>query len=202
MQQQKSFSRSDKYNEFLNSFKEGDYVMIAFTNEDKYTSDDIKYYSSPYGNVDTTGSYEQFLYYSYVKPVLDKKAIPILVTPYYERTEENGELTATENPYVNAVKDLVVSKQLFFVNMYDLSKNLYDVMGAEGSKVLNAYDANGKICVKVHFYIPSAPITSYRFFDKSYILTKNNCLETTKSLTAFTYGFSVAVSSPFSSVLS
>ena len=98
----KSFSRSDKYNEFLNSFKEGDYVMIAFTNEDKYTSDDIKYYSSPYGNVDTTGSYEQFLYYSYVKPVLDKKAIPILVTPYYERTEENGELTATENPYVNA----------------------------------------------------------------------------------------------------
>lgn len=142
----KSFSRSDKYNEFLNSFKEGDYVMIAFTNEDKYTSDDIKYYSSPYGNVDTTGSYEQFLYYSYVKPVLDKKAIPILVTPYYERTEENGELTATENPYVNAVKDLVVSKQLFFVNMYDLSKNLYDVMGAEGSKVLNAYDANGKIC--------------------------------------------------------
>ena len=40
--------------------------MIAFTNEDKYTSDDIKYYSSPYGNVDTTGSYEQFLYYSYV----------------------------------------------------------------------------------------------------------------------------------------
>ena len=68
MQQQKSFSRSDKYNEFLNSFKEGDYVMIAFTNEDKYTSDDIKYYSSPYGNVDTTGSYEQLLYYSYVKP--------------------------------------------------------------------------------------------------------------------------------------
>lgn len=69
----KSFSRSDKYNEFLNSFKEGDYVMIAFTNEDKYTSDDIKYYSSPYGNVDTTGSYEQFLYYSYVKPVWIKK---------------------------------------------------------------------------------------------------------------------------------
>ena len=96
--------------------------MIAFTNEDKYTSDDIKYYSSPYGNVDTTGSYEQLLYYSYVKPVLDKKAIPILVTPYYERTEENGELTANENPYVNAVKELVVSKQLFFVNMYDLSK--------------------------------------------------------------------------------
>lgn len=142
----KSFTRSDKYKEFLNSFKEGDYVMIAFTNEDKYTSDDIEHYSSPYGNIDTTGSYEQFIYYSYVKPVLDKKAVPVLVTPYYERVEKNGQLTYTENPYVNAVKEVVVEKQLFFVNMYDITKNLYDKMGAEGSKVLNAYDKDGKIC--------------------------------------------------------
>jgi hypothetical protein len=119
--------------------------MLGFGVDDG-DKDNGEGYTSADGSLDTRGSFAWYLYNYYVKPIADKKAVAILLTPYSQRNEANGELVFESSPYTKAITDLVVSKQLYFVNLENSTKDMYTTMGAEGSKVLNAYSRESGIC--------------------------------------------------------
>ncbi len=133
-----SFKDTEQYRQYISNLDEGDYVFIAFG------ADDAK--DSALGNENTNGSYAYNLYNYYVKPALDANAVPILFTPLTQRKVNGEELALTDNPYTQATVDLVTSKSLFFVNLDNITRELYTNMGAEGGKVLLAYDRKNGIC--------------------------------------------------------
>lgn len=139
----KGFAKTKEYNEFISSVKEGDYVMLSFG---RYDSDSLGggYSAAGLAKENVNGFYYN-VYNYYVKPVLDKKAVPVLLTPINSRAFKNGAAVDTTVGYADDIKAIVTDNSLYFVNVSDLSYTLYKNMGEEGSKVLNAYDSKNGI---------------------------------------------------------
>ena len=78
----------------------GDYVLIGFGHNDERTEQGR--YSNPTGSVSSSGSFQYNLYEKYIKPVKNKQANPILVTPIVRRnaasnyTGEDGHITTSK----------------------------------------------------------------------------------------------------------
>jgi pectin methylesterase-like acyl-CoA thioesterase/lysophospholipase L1-like esterase len=140
----KGFASTKEYSSFLDSVKEGDYVMICFG---RYDSDSFSGGSSTAGvSVESQNGFYYNLYNSYVKPVSDRGAIPVLLTPVNNRAyNAAGEAVETTGEYDEDVRKLVTDKSLYFVNVSSITYELYKNMGAEGSKVLNAVDSKNGI---------------------------------------------------------
>ncbi len=133
----RSYEKTDKYNEFLNSVDTGDYVLIHFGTHDGEEGDG---YSSPTGNKDVSGSFEYYVYNCYVKPVIEKNAIPIVLTPFAQREFDNeGNYTYTDKGYGDAIRELAVDCGLYFCNMCDNMSEIYKTAGKEKSIAYNAY---------------------------------------------------------------
>lgn len=140
----KRYASTKEYTDFINSVNEGDYVMICFGRYDSNTLSGGYTFSG--GNKDNKNSFYSNIYNYYVKPVMDKKAVPILLTPVNSRAfDSEGEAIDTTAGYADDIKALVTDKSLYFVNVSDLSYTLYKNMGEEGSKVLNALDSKNGI---------------------------------------------------------
>jgi lysophospholipase L1-like esterase len=139
----KGFANTKEYNSFLDSVKEGDYVMICFG---RYDGDTLSGGSSTAGiNAESKNGFYYNLYNYYVKPVTDRKAIPILLTPINNRAyNAAGEALETTGSYDEDVKNVVTDKSLYFVNVSSITYELYKNMGLEGSKVLNAMDSKNE----------------------------------------------------------
>lgn len=138
----KSYTKTDNYKELFDTVVEGDYVMINFGAEDgnnKNSDDWLNVYTDPSGSVETQGSFKNYIYEYYIKPLVAKKAVPIIITPSNARAyNTDGSVKDTVGLYDDALKELVVDNQLYFVDLTTISKDLYGNMGAEGSKALNA----------------------------------------------------------------
>ncbi len=136
----KKFAQSEEYTHLMNNIEQGDYVMISFG---RYDSDSLGAgYLPSGGNKESNKSFYYNVYNYYVKPVLDKKAVPILLTPICDRAfNDKGEAVDTTKGYADDIKDIVIDHSLYFVNVSDISYNLYKNMGEEGSKVLNPLDS-------------------------------------------------------------
>lgn len=148
----KSYANTDEYKKYIEELSEGDYVIINFGSNDgdDFASENEYYnYSYPSSDINASNSFAYYIYNNYIKPAEEKKAVIILLTPAAERSFENGEYKEKDNPYVQNVIDIVKSKSYFYVNLNDVTKNLYTTMGEEGSKVLNAIDRNKGISAEV-----------------------------------------------------
>lgn len=140
----KGFARTKEYTDFINSVKEGDYVMICFGRADANSLGDGYTYSG--GDENSANGFYSTLYNYYVKPVTDKKAVPVMLTPINSRAfNANGDAVETTGAYDDDIRTMVTDKTLYFVNVSDITYNLYKTMGAEGSKVLNALDSKNGI---------------------------------------------------------
>ena len=136
----KGFASTKEYKEFLSDVKEGDYVMLCFGRID---ADSLAkgHTDSGLPKENVNGFYYN-VYNYYVKPVMDKKAVPILLTPLCSRKyNSKGEAVDTSGTYDDDIRAIVTDNSLYFVNVTSLSYELYKNMGEEGSKVLNSVDS-------------------------------------------------------------
>lgn len=143
----KSYIDESNYKTLMDTVNEGDYVMINFgkTDGSKANTDDVlNKYSDPATGKEVKGSFKYYMYEYYIKPLKEKKAVPIIITPSASRSYDiNGNVNDTVGLYDDALKELVVEEQLYFVDLTALSAELYTNMGQEGGKVLNAINSKG-----------------------------------------------------------
>ncbi len=137
----KNYINTDEYNTLMSQVQEGDYVVLNFGDDDgKFAGD-----SYLTGTTEDKGSFAYYMYNSYIKPLNEKNAVIIALTPVAERNFVNGEFVTTENEKIEIIRQLVVDNYLYYVNMSDVTSDIYSTMGEEGSKVVNAYLRNGGI---------------------------------------------------------
>lgn len=145
----KSYIKTDEYKTFIDNLSEGDYVIINFgENDAEYISNAKEYnkYSYPSNNDSDIDSFSYYLYNNYIKPAKEKKAVIIVTTPASKRNFVDGIYVNDNNPYVENVVSMVQKYSTFYVNLNNITADMYNTMGEEGSKVLNAYDRESGIC--------------------------------------------------------
>lgn len=138
----KSYADTENYKKFMDGLSEGDYVVIHFGTNDKTKGDG---FTSPDGDKETEGSFQYYLYNNYVKPIKEKRAVPIIITPISQYCFKNGEFVYTDGGYAEAAKSLAADQQIYFCNMTENMAAIYKENGEEGSKRLNAYGRDGLI---------------------------------------------------------
>ena len=137
----KTYADTNEYKKLMSEVKEGDYVVLSFGNDDgKFAGDS---YST--GTIEDKGSFAYYMFNNYIKPLKEKKAVIIALTPYAERNFVNSNYVKSDNEHTGVVTQLVVDNQLFFVNLDNVLSEIYTSMGEEGSKVINAVDRNNGI---------------------------------------------------------
>ena len=139
----KSYIKTDEYKIFIDNLTEGDYVIINFgENDAEYISNAREYnkYSYPSNNDSDIDSFSYYLYNNYIKPAKEKKAVVIVTTPVAKRNFVDGSYVNDNNIYVENVISMVQKYSTFYVNLNNVTADMYNTMGEEGSKVLNAYD--------------------------------------------------------------
>ena len=144
----KGFSKSKEYSDFMSKVNPGDYVILAFgrTDSDKSSTDRIlDEYSGLDGGVEKDGSFKNILYNSYVKPLHDKNAVVIMTTPMVDANFKGESVVNGLDGYSTAVRETAVENYLYFVDMNGQSAELWNKMGAEGSKAFNAIDSKNGI---------------------------------------------------------
>lgn len=140
----KNFASTKQYKDFLSNVKEGDYVMISFGRFD--SNPFVKGHTTSGLPEENTNGFYYNVYNYYVKPVVEKKAVPILLTPINSRKyDNNGVAVDTSGTYDDDIRAIVTNNSLYFVNLTSLTYELYKNMGEEGSKVLNAVDSKSGI---------------------------------------------------------
>lgn len=130
----RTYLNTEEYATFKQQLKEGDYVMLCFgKNEGNKLSKDYL----------DENQFKSFVFDNYVKPVMDAKAIPIIITPYVNAKFSQGEVMDTVGAYDDKLKEIVVENGLYFVDITAQSTQLYNTMGVDGSKVLNPISQKG-----------------------------------------------------------
>ncbi len=137
----KSYADTPEYKSLMADVGEGDYVILSFGNDDgKFAGDS---YST--GTVNDKGSFAYYMYNNYIAPLKEKNVIIIALTPFADRNYSDGDFIKETNELTDIVTQLVVDNGLYFVNMFEVSSDIYSTMGAEGSKVINAVDRKNGI---------------------------------------------------------
>lgn len=138
----KSYIESKEYKEFLSSVKEGDYVLIQFGLNDSLTdnsNDLIDKHTTTGKDKEAEGSFQYYLYNYYLKPVIEKKAVAVLVTPI--STMNSDELKA----YSDDIRALAGDTMTAFINLYDDSAALYNKLDETSKESLQAVYKNGSV---------------------------------------------------------
>ncbi len=165
----KSFLLEENYQILKNSIKAGDYLMIGFGHNDEKAEE--ARYTNPNGGIDDEGSFQNSLYYNYVKLALDKGATPILASPIV-RYSESGDYTGnavhdvtstnTNYPggdYAQAVRDLASEKDIAFIDLTQLTKNQWSKDNTQAMKYHARISPDA--LDKTHLNLYGANVVSY-----------------------------------------
>ena len=120
-----TFVSSKRFAKLLTKIKKGDYLFIEFGHNDQKQKGEGK---GPYT------SYKSDLKYL-VDEARAKGANPVLVTSMHRRNfDENGKVINTHGEYPNAVRLLAKEENVPLIELNNMSKDLYEAWGVEGSK--------------------------------------------------------------------
>lgn len=120
-----TFVSSKRFAKLLIKIKKGDYLFIEFGHNDQKQKGEGK---GPYT------SYKSDLKYL-VDEARKKGANPVLVTSMHRRSfDENGKVINTHGEYPNAVRLLAKEENVPLIDLNNMSKELYEAWGVEGSK--------------------------------------------------------------------
>lgn len=120
-----TFVSSKRFTKLLTKIKKGDYLFIEFGHNDQKQKGEGK---GPYT------SYKSDLKYL-VDEARAKGANPVLVTSMHRRSfDENGKVINTHGEYPNAVRLLAKEENVPLIDLNNMSKDLYEAWGVEGSK--------------------------------------------------------------------
>ncbi len=138
----KSYINTQQYKDFIDGVCPGDYVLLHFGTNDKQSGEG---FTSASGDKETEGSFKYYLYNYYVKPIKEKKAVPIIITPIAQREFSGETFSYSDGGYTDAARELVSEEQIYFCNMTDNMSAIYKEAGSEASLALNAYDDSGSL---------------------------------------------------------
>ncbi len=156
----KSYVDMSQYQQLMQSVKSGDYVMIGFGHNDERA--ELGRYTNPNGSPSTSGSFQYYLYEKYIKPIRDKGANPILVTPIVRRntgnnyTGESGHITTTVKNeegtfeggnYAKAIWAVGVGKSVPVLDLTARTKAVYEQLGADGVKNRHAWTSQREVSI-------------------------------------------------------
>ncbi len=147
----KSYMIDPEYQQLLTGMKSGDYLLIGFGHNDEKA--EAERYTNPNGNYQTEGSFANSLYTNYIQKAQEVGCTPILCTPIVRRnatgTFTNNDLHittgSTEYPggdYAQAIKTLGTDVSIPVVDMTNLTKSLYEQLGASETLYLHAWTSS------------------------------------------------------------
>ena len=122
----KSFIEQGWFDKAINEVTKDDLVLIEFGHNDSKIEDPSRY-------TDSFGEYQKNLEFM-AKSVIEKGAIPILLTPITERKFENGVLLNTHKDYPDAVKDLSKKLNIICIDLFTETRNIVIAEGEILSK--------------------------------------------------------------------
>ena len=109
------------------NISEGDYVFIQFGHNDE-VKEKVNTYTTP---EEFRANLKRF-----IAEARDKKGIPVLLTPVSRRKFESGVAMETHAQYSPLVREVAKETKVAFVDMDTKSRELYQQMGEEQSKLL------------------------------------------------------------------
>jgi lysophospholipase L1-like esterase len=122
----KSFIGENRLKKLFSTTKAGDYLFIQFGHNDPKKQSDS--YVEPFVG-----------YKKYLKLFIDKarqnSVIPVLVTPMHRRHfDENGMIVNTHGDYPAAMCETAKEENVPLIDLFEMSKEMFEAMGIEGSK--------------------------------------------------------------------
>lgn len=123
----RTFISEGLWDKLINDVSEGDYVFIQFGHNDE-SPEKVDRYTSP-------EQYEENIT-RFVKEVRAKNANPVLLTPVSRRKFKEGKQVETHEVYSALVCELAKSLNVPMIDLDNKSKELYQKMGEENSKLL------------------------------------------------------------------
>lgn len=137
----KSFTKEENYQTLKDNLKAGDIVLIQFGHNDaknKSEEDIANRYTDPEGDVETEGSFKNYLYNYYVKLAEEKGATPILLTPISRRKFKEGVVTDSHGKYDDAIRELAEEKNIEMIDATALTEELYNAVGENITEIFHA----------------------------------------------------------------
>lgn len=156
----KSYLSTDQYQILSQNLKSGDYLMIGFGHNDEKAESGR--YTDPNGTIYTPGSFQNYLYESYIRPAMERGASPLLVTPIVRRdrgnnyTGESGHIFETRTTvegtfpggdYAKAVRRAGVAKTIPVLDLTRRTRDIYEQQNAQGVKNRHAWTSSRDISI-------------------------------------------------------
>jgi len=132
----KSFINIGNYKNVFANITEGDYLLIQFGSDD-FDKSNPENYSAPGGSKETKGSFKYYLYNYYIKPALDKKAVPIVISPCPQAVFDNN-TSDVYAAYINDIKELVNETGAYYINLNETMTGLYNENGEQSAELYHA----------------------------------------------------------------
>ena len=138
----KSYIKESVYKEVEKGIQAGDYMIVQFGHNDE--DDSPKLHTDAEGTSDTEESFKWYLKTYYIEPNVEKGVKTILASNVVRYTYENGKMgEQTHEAYAKAMKELAqeYEKQgdnVYFIDTFEITKNLYEQLGEEGASKLHA----------------------------------------------------------------
>jgi lysophospholipase L1-like esterase len=124
----KTFLSEGLWKSIYDEAGEGDYVIIQFGHNDESVEKKERYA--------TPDTFKMNLK-RFIKETREKKANPILVTPVSRRKfDKEGKALPTHEAYSALVKEVAQEENVFFIDLDEKSRALYQQFGADGSTLL------------------------------------------------------------------
>lgn len=138
-----SYTREKVYKDVKKGVSAGDYVIIQFGHNDE-KADNKGLYTDPAGDTQTEGSFKNYLKNYYIDVFMEKGARVILASNVVRYNFDGDQLAEqSHEPYAIAMKELAeecqkADMEVYFIDTYQLTGDLYNELGAEDAKRLHA----------------------------------------------------------------
>lgn len=123
----RTFIAENRWSPIEQKLKKGDYVLMQFGHNDESKEKTDRY--------TTPEDYKKNLR-MFINETRTKGAIPVLLTPVSRRKFVNGQQQETHKEYSTLVKEVANTEQVALIDLDSLSRELYQRMGEENSKLL------------------------------------------------------------------
>ncbi len=133
----KSYVDTDQYKAIFANISEGDYLLIQFGPDDIDENNKANY-TNPTGDKDTEGSFQYYLYNYYIKPALDKKAIPIIISPCAVAEFDSNGVSNVYSEYIEAIKTVATESGAYYINLNDVLAEKYNSLGEDNANLYHA----------------------------------------------------------------
>ena len=129
----RSYILDPEYKNTIDELKKGDYLIIGFGHNDE-KDDDFLRFSDASLDINNEKSFKYSIYNYYVKPALEKGAIPIITTPVVRISTDNNYsgYIIHDTPHGNYKDCLIELGKELNINVFDLTtptKELFEKIG-------------------------------------------------------------------------